>query len=345
MIGELNIGHAYVGGGDREMAPRVKTGLLGAEVSRDPQSRAYRIDRILPGENWQTKTRSPLTELGVNVNPGDFILAVNGQAAAGLDNLYAALAGTVGQPVVLRVNSRPSDDGARDVTVVPIADEAPLHYEAWVRKNIDYVARKTDGRVGYLHIPDMGPEGLNEFVRRFYPQLNRQALIIDVRGNGGGNVSPQIIERLRREMAMVSVARNGTPNTNPGDLLLGPKVTLLNEYSASDGDLFPYRFREHGLGRLVGRRSWGGVVGISNSLPFVDGGALMKPEFAPYAKDGSRWVIEGHGVDPDIVVANDPAREFRGEDQQLDRGIEVILEELRTKGQTLPPRPPGPIKR
>ncbi len=345
MISELNIGHTYVGGGDRENAPRIKTGLLGAQVSRDLPSRAYRIDKILRGENWQTKTRSPLTELGVNVNVGDYLLAVDGRRVSELDNLYTALIGTAGQQVVLRVNSRPSDDGARDVTIVPIADEAPLYYEAWVQGNIDYVARKTGGKAGYLHIPDMGPEGLNEFVRRFYPQLNRQALIIDVRGNGGGNVSPQIIERLRRELAMVNVRRNGTPNANPTGMLLGPKVTLLNEYSASDGDLFPYRFREHGLGKLIGKRSWGGVVGISNTLPFVDGGDLRKPEFAPYSKDGRNWIIEGHGVEPDIVVDNDPAREFRGEDQQLDKGIEVLLAELQTKGQTLPPPPPGPIKR
>jgi len=345
MVSELHAGHAYVGGGDRENAPRVKLGLLGAQVSRDAASRAYRIDRILRGENWQTKTRSPLTELGVNVNPGDYILAVDGRRTADLDNLYSALIGTAGQQVTLRVNSRPSDEGARDVTIVPIADEAPLYYENWVQGNIDHVATKTGGKVGYLHIPDMGPEGLNEFVRRFYPQLNREALIIDVRGNGGGNVSPQIIERLRRELAMVNVRRGGTPNTNPSQMLLGPKVTLLNEYSASDGDLFPYRFREHGLGRLIGKRSWGGVVGISNSLPFIDGGELRKPEFAPYSKDGRNWIIEGQGVEPDIVVDNDPAREFRGEDQQLDKAIEVILDELRTKGRTLPPPPPGPIKR
>jgi tricorn protease len=344
MISELHVGHAYVGGGDRPVAPRVKTGLLGAELSRDPATRAYRIDRILRGENWQTKTRSPLTELGVNVQPGDYILAVNGQPVRELANLYTALIGTVGKQVVLRVNSTPAEAGARDVTVIPIADESSLYYEAWVQGNIDHVSQKTGGKVGYLHIPDMGPEGLNEFVRRFYPQLNKQALIIDVRGNGGGNVSPQIIERLRRELAMVSVRRGGTPNTNPTNMLLGPKVTLLNEYSASDGDIFPYRFREHGLGKLVGKRSWGGVVGIAGSLPFVDGGDLRKPEFAPYAKDGKSWVMEGHGVDPDIVVDNDPWREFHGEDQQLDRGIAVILEELKTKGQTLPPPPAWPDK-
>ncbi len=344
MIGELHIGHSYVGGGDRTEVPRTRTGLLGAEFSRDPVSRAYRIDRILPGENWQTKTRSPLTELGVNVQVGDYLLAIDGHPTRDLANLYSALLGTVGKQVVLRVNSQPRDEGARDVTVVPIADEAPLYYEAWVQGNIDHVARQTGGRVGYLHIPDMGPEGLNEFVRRFYPQLNQQALIIDVRGNGGGNVSPMIIERLQRELTMINVRRNGTPTTNPAQMLLGPKVTLLNEYSASDGDLFPYRFRANGLGQLIGKRSWGGVVGISGTLSFTDGGSLNKPEFAPYAKDGKSWVIEGHGVDPDIVVDNDPAREFRGEDQQLDRGITVILAELKAHPQSLPPPPAWPDK-
>ena len=344
MISELHIGHAYVGGGDRIEAPRIKTGLLGAEISRDAASRAYRINKILPGENWQTKTRSPLTELGVNVRAGEYILAVNGQSVRDLANLYTALIGTVGKQVVLRVNAQPTDEGARDVTVIPIADEAPLYYEQFVAQNMAYVAQKTGGKIGYLHIPDMGPEGLNEFVRRFYPQLNKQGLIIDVRGNGGGNVSPMIIERLQRELTMINIRRNGTPSTNPAQMLLGPQVTLLNEYSASDGDLFPYRFREKGLGKLIGKRSWGGVVGISGSLPFTDGGDLRKPEFAPYAKDGKSWIIEGHGVDPDIVVDNDPAREFRGEDQQLDKGIEVILEELKTKGRMLPPPPAWPNK-
>lgn len=344
MIAELHIGHTYVGTGDRPETPRIKTGLLGAEVSRDPVSRAYRIDKILPGENWQTKTRSPLTELGVNVSAGDYLLAVNGQPVRELANLYSALIGTVGKQVVLRVNHTPVDAGARDVTIVPIADESALYYDAWVQGNIDHVTQKTGGKVGYLHIPDMGPEGLNEFVRRYYPQLNKQALIIDVRGNGGGNVSPMIIERLQRELTMINIRRNGTPTSNPGGMILGPKVTLLNEYSASDGDLFPYRFRESGLGQLIGKRTWGGVVGISGSLPFTDGGSLNKPESAPYAKDGKNWIIEGHGVDPDIVVDNDPAREFRGEDQQLDKGIEVIVEELKTKGRTLPPPPAWPVK-
>ncbi|HEY5079564.1 MAG TPA: PDZ domain-containing protein, partial [Opitutaceae bacterium] len=342
MIGEIHSGHSYVNGGDRPQAPRVQMGLLGAQLSRDPQSRAYRVDKILKGENWQAAGRSPLTEIGVNVHEGDFILAVDGKPVRDLSNIYSALAGKADVQVSLRVNSKPSDDGARTVTVVPISDESPLYYMAWVQHNIDYVSQKTGGKVGYIHIPDMGPEGLAEFAKHFYPQVTKKALILDDRGNGGGNVSPMIIERLSREMVMVEKARNATPRPNPNDLQLGPKVLLMDEFSASDGDIFPFRFKTDHLGKLIGKRSWGGVVGIRGSLPFVDGGALMKPEFAPYAKDGSSWVIEGHGVDPDIVVDNDPAKEFAGVDQQLDRAIEEILLELQSNGATLPPPPPFP---
>jgi len=342
MIGELHVGHTYISGGDRPETPRVKTGLLGAELSRDPVSRTYRIDRILRGENWQTKTRSPLTEIGVNVAEGDFILAVDGQPVAGMGNIFSSLVGTAGRQVALRIAKTASGEDARDVTIVPIADEAPLYYEAWVAKNIARVAERTGGRAGYLHIPDMGPQGLNEFVRRFYPQLNKEALVIDVRGNGGGNVSPQIIERLAREVALINVGRTGIPQPNPGGQLVGPKVTLINQYSASDGDLFPFRFRELGLGKLVGKRTWGGVIGIPGAQPLTDGGILNTPVTRPYAKDGSEWIIEGTGVSPDIEVDNDPAREFRGEDQQLDKAIDVILAELGDTKKDLPPPPPLP---
>ncbi len=267
LIGELNNGHAYVGGGERPETPRIKLGLLGAELSRDPASKAYRIDRILPGENWDKHARSPLTEVGVNVKPGDYILAINGTPVASLPNLYDALIGTADKQVILRVNSKPTEDGARDVTVVPTADEAPIYYLAWVQKNIDEVTKKTNGEVGYVHIPDMGQAGLNQFTKLYFPQIRKKALIIDVRGNGGGFVSPLIIDKLRRELVMVEMSRNGTPQTNPPNTFLGPKVTLINEFSASDGDIFPYRFKSLGLGKLIGKRTWGGVVGIRESAP------------------------------------------------------------------------------
>lgn len=342
LIGELNSGHTYVGGGERPEIQRIKLGLLGAEFSRDPTTKAYRIDRILPGENWDKHTRSPLTAQGVNVKVGDYILAINGTPVSGLANLYDALIGTADKQVILRVNSKPSEDGARDVTVVPTADESPLYYLAWVEKNIDYVTKKTNGEVGYLHIPDMGRPGLNEFTKLYFPQIRKKALIVDVRGNGGGFVSPLVIERLRRALVMLGIARNGMPQTDPPQTFAGPMVTLINEFSASDGDIFPYRFKALGLGKLIGKRTWGGVVGIRDSLPLTDGGQFFKPEFAIYSKDSKEWVVEGHGVDPDIVVDNDPGREFKGEDQQLDRAIQEIQEELKTKRFELPSPPPFP---
>ena len=342
MVAELNSGHTYVGAGERPDTPRIKLGLLGAEFSRDPATRAYRIDRILPGENWDKHTRSPLTAVGVNVKPGDYILAINGTPVSTLPNLYDALIGTADKQVILRVNSKPSDAGARDVTVVPTANETPLYYLAWVQKNIDDVAKKTGGEVGYIHIPDMGQPGLNEFTKLYFPQIRKHALIVDVRGNGGGSVSPLVIERLRRALVMVGIARNGMPEPNPPRTFLGPMVTLIDEFSASDGDIFPFRFKTLGLGKLIGKRTWGGTVGIRDSLPLVDGGEFLKPEFGLYSKDGKEWVIEGHGVDPDIVVDNDPGKEFRGEDQQLDRAIQEIQEELKTKRYDLPSPPPFP---
>jgi tricorn protease len=342
LIGELNNSHTYVAGGERPKTPRIKLGLLGAEFSRDPSTHAYRIDRILPGENWNKQTSSPLTAIGVNVKVGDYILAINGIPVSTLPNMYDALIDTAGKQVILRVNSKPSDEGARDVTVVPIDDEAPLYYLAWVRKNIEEVNKKTGGQVGYVHIPDMGQPGLDEFTKLYFPQIRKKGLIIDVRGNGGGFVSPLIIQRLRRALIMVEIARNGVPQTNPPQTFLGPMVALIDEFSASDGDIFPFRFKSLGLGKLIGKRTWGGVIGIRNPLPLTDGGQFFKPEFAPYSKKGKEWIIEGHGVDPDIVVDNDPAKEFRGEDQQLDRAIQEVQKEMKTKGYQLPPVPPYP---
>jgi len=342
LIAELNNGHAYVGGGERPDTPRIKLGLLGAELTRDPATKAYRIDRILPGENWDKHTRSPLTEIGVNVKAGDYILAVNGTPVSTLPNINEALIGTADKQVILRVNSKPSDDGARDITVMPIADESPLYYQAWVEKNIAEVGKKTNDEVGYIHIPDMGRPGLNQFTKLYFPQIRKKALIIDVRGNGGGFVSPLVLERLRRAFAMIGIARNGVPRPDPQDAFTGPMVTIIDEFSASDGDIFPFRFKAAGLGKVIGKRTWGGVIGIRNSLPFVDGGQLFKPEFAPYAKEGNNWVIESHGVDPDIVVDNDPAKEFKGEDQQLNKALEIIQEELKTKRYDIPAIPPWP---
>jgi len=343
MIGELNCGHAYVGGGDKPEAEKVKLGLLGAQLKRDANG-FYKIDKILKGANWNKQQRSPLTEMGVDAKEGDYIIAVNGTPTNQMNDIYASLMNTAGKQVELSLNSKPEKAGARKVIVVPIDNEAALYYYNWVQHNIDYVNQATQGKVGYLHIPNMGVEGLNEFVKHFYPQQTKSALIIDDRGNGGGNVSPMIIERLNRELAMVNISRNVAVSPNPGDMVVGPKVVLIDQYSASDGDIFPYRFKKYKMGKVIGKRSWGGVVGIRGSLPFVDGGSLSKPEFSRYDTEGKEWIMEGYGVDPDIEIDNDPALEYNGKDQQLDKAIEVILQELKSNPATLPKQPPYPKK-
>jgi len=344
MIGELSIGHAYVGGGDLPKVERVPTGLLGAKISRDPASRYYRIDRILKGQNWDKNLRSPLTEIGVDVRDGDFILEINGRSTKELRDMYEALVNTAGKQVSLKVNSEPRDAGARSAVVIPIADERPLYYYSWVQENIDKVSKATGGKVGYVHIPDMGVQGLNEFAKYYYPQLRKEGLIVDVRGNGGGNVSPMIIERLRREPAMFLKARNGSVGLDPSGMMLGPKVMLINEFSMSDGDLVAYRFKKYGIGRTIGKRTWGGVVGIRGSLPLLDGGFLNRPEFSRYDLEGKQWIIEGTGVEPDETVDNDPAREYAGTDDQLNRAIEVIKAALAKHPVRIPPPPPYPDK-
>jgi tricorn protease len=345
LIGELSSGHTYVGGGELPAPKKVKVGMLGAKFERDAKTGSYRIVKILKGQNWDRALRSPLTEIGVNVKEGEYLLAVNGRPLDKMADMYEALYNTVGKQVTLKVAATPDGKGARDVVVVPIETENALYYNDWVEANTAKVSQATGGKVGYIHIPDMGVGGLNEFVKHFYPQLRKKALIIDVRGNGGGNVSTQVIDRLVREMVMVEMGRNTVGAPDPGAAFLGPKVCLCDEFSASDGDIFPYRFKTLKLGKLIGKRTWGGVVGIRGTLPLLDGGSLNKPEFAPYSPEGKGWIIEGVGVEPDIVVDNDPAREYAGVDDQLNKAIEVILEDLKTKGREIPPIPPYPIKK
>lgn len=344
MIAELSIGHAYVLSGDKPKAERISTGLLGAKLSRE-SSGYYRVDKILEGANWSKELRSPLTEMGVNIYEGDYIIAVNGRSTREMTDIYESLVGFASRQVELRVNSKPDFAGSRTAIVVPLANESKLYYYNWVQGNIRKVSEATGGQVGYVHVPDMSAEGLNEFISHFYPQIMKKGLIIDDRGNAGGNVSSMIIERLSREMIMTEVARNqsqGIPD--PPGTFAGPKVMLIDNYSASDGDLFPYRFKEMKLGKVIGVRTWGGVVGIRGSLPLVDGGQLFKPEFARYSADGKEWPVEGYGVDPDIMIDNDPVKEYAGEDAQLNKAIEVILEEMKNYPGYIKPVPPYPVK-
>lgn len=343
MIGELSIGHSYVNSGEKPEPPRIKTGLLGAKLTCDATG-FYRIDKILQGANWDRHYQSPLTEIGLNVKEGDYIIAVDGNPVNMMQDIYSSLVGKSGVQVELTINSSATLKGSRKILVTPIGDESALYYLNWVQENMRKVNTATNGQIGYLHVPDMSVEGLNEFAKYFYPQLNKKGLIIDDRGNAGGNVSEMIIERLSRQVTRASMYRNATvPRSVPEGMMLGPKVMIIDNYSASDGDLFPYSFKKHQLGKVIGMRSWGGVIGISGTLPFIDGASLMKPEFGSYSSEESKWIIEGHGVDPDIVVDNDPSKEYWGEDSQLNKAIEVIMGELKNyKG--LPAIPAAPDK-
>lgn len=345
MISELSVGHAYVSGGDVPKVDKIYTGLLGAKLEAD-KSGYYKITQILKGENWYDDYQSPLKDISVNVNEGDYIIAINGVKTNTVDDIYELLVGKANKLIEIQISATPDDKDIRTAVVKPVASEEKLYYYKWVQHNIDVVNEKTNGQVGYIHIPDMMKEGLNEFAKYFYPQLSKRALIIDDRGNGGGNVSPMIIERLRRAITRANMTRNGqVPSYTPQQAFVGPKVLLINQYSASDGDLFPYGFKKHNLGKVIGVRSWGGVVGIRGTLPFIDGGSLNKPEFASYSSEKSEWIIEGYGVDPDIVVENDPYKEYMGEDAQLNRAIKEVMEELKQWPKNkVPPIPAPPNK-
>lgn len=340
MIGELNCGHAYVSTGEMERPERIKTGLLGAEVSRD-KSGFFRLEKILPGVSWNKSLHSPLTDPGIEVKKGEFIVAIDGVPTSSVKDMYALLVGKAGVPTELSVNSKPQLNGARKVVIRPLEEEHSLYHHQWVQRNIEKVDKASNGKIGYVYIPDMGVAGLVEFSRYFYPQLDKEGLIIDDRSNGGGNVSPMILERLAREPYRMTMRRGSDrTRTVPDAVQVGPKVCLINKYSASDGDLFPWGFRALGLGKLIGTRTWGGIVGISASLPFIDGTDIRVPFFTSYDVKTGDWMVENYGVDPDILVDNDPIKEWNGEDEQLDRAIEEVMKELKDRKPL--PKVPAP---
>ena len=336
MIGELNCGHAYVNPGETERPGRIKTGLLGAEISRD-KSGFFRLEKILPGASWSKSLRSPLTEPGIEAKAGEFIVAIDGVPTNSVKDMYSLLVGKADVPTEISLNSKPQLAGARKIVISPLEEEYSLYHYNWVQDNIKKVDKASNGKIGYIYIPDMGPEGLNEFSRYFYPQLDKEGLIIDDRANGGGNVSPMILERLSREPYRLTMRRGSSLiGTVPDAVQVGPKVCLINKYSASDGDLFPWGFRALGLGKLIGTRTWGGIIGISGPLPYMDGTDIRVPFFTSYDPKTGNWIIENHGVDPDILIDNDPIKEWNGEDQQLDRAIEEVMKQLKERKPLAP---------
>lgn len=343
MIAELNAGHCYIQGGDFEIPARPVVGLPGARFELDEKAGRYRISKVFRGDNEEEKYRSPLTEVGVDISVGDYVLAIDGDELRGNDNPYRLLQHKT-QQVTLAVHSKPTLEGVRQVTYRPIASEESLLYLDWVRHNREYVSKATDGRVGYLHIPDMGAPGIYEFIKWYYPQIRKEGLVVDVRSNGGGNVSQWIIERLDSKLLGTRFGSlNEDPGTYPATVFHGHMVCLINEVSASDGDIFPYRFRQSGLGPLIGKRTWGGVVGITSLGPLLDGGTIFVPLQATNSPTGE-YIIEGHGVDPDIVVENLPKEVIAGRDPQLERGIQEVLKRMKADPKRLPKRPADPVK-
>jgi len=339
MIGELSNSHTYVGGGDYPDLHPVSVGLLGADFSPDVASGKYRLGKIYHGENWDPSLRSPLTEPGVTVKQGDYLLVVNGRPLQVPQNPDALFVNTANQAVTLTVNDKPTPEGARNVVVRPISNELGLHELDWIETNRRKVDEASGGRIGYVYLPDMGAHGLNEFVKQYFPQIRKEGMIFDVRYNGGGFVDQVIFERLRRVLVGMESARNWASDTVPSDVFVGHMACVTNHYAASDGDYFSYFFKVYKLGPLIGERTWGGVRGIRGFIPLIDGGYITRPEFSLYGLD-STWLIENRGVEPDVVVDNRPDLVIEGHDPQLEKAIDVVMKEIQAHPTKLPPRPP-----
>ena len=343
MISELTVQHAYVEGGDFQIPSRPRVGLPGARFELDKASNRYRISKIFEGENEEDIYRSPLKEIGVNVNIGDYVLAIDGEELKGNDDPYRLLRNKL-DPVTLTVNSKPTMEGSRTVSYRPITDEGNLIYLDWVTRNRKKVEEATGGRVGYIHVPDMGANGIREFIKWYYPQIRKEGLIVDVRANGGGNVSRMLIERLRRKLLALNYSRAQpmTPRLIRMRSLSGRWSRCWTATRLPTATFSRRCFAKRALVPLIGKRSWGGVVGISNRGALIDGGAVNVPEFG-FANEKGEWIIEGYGVDPDIEVDNDPKSEIAGRDPQLERGIAEVMAKLKNPVK-LPPRPPAPVK-
>jgi tricorn protease len=340
MLGEMGNSHTYVGGGDDgDTTPAAHSALLGVDWALDTASGRYRFAMIYPGDNTRGDYRSPLVQPGLNVKAGNYLLAVNGvelKAPTDPDSLLQlADADTT---VDLTIADGPSG-APRHIVATPVEKELSLRESAWIAHNRAMVDKLSGGRVGYVYMSDMEQLGLQQFVRQFYAQLDKQALIMDDRWNGGGFIAPFALERLRRVLVSLDTNRESAIATEPLEVLNGPKVALLNHWSASDGDIFPFLFHAYGLGKLVGTRSWGGVRGIRGNWQMMDGGYVTIPEDATYTLD-RQWAVENHGVDPDIDIENMPADLLGGHDAQLETAIDLMLKAIAGKPIGLPPPPP-----
>ncbi len=336
MMGNMVVGHLFVAGGQQPEVKRVQSGLLGCDLAIE--NGRYRFARVFNGENWNPDLRAPLTQPGVNVAVGEYLLAVNGRNVAASDNVYSFFEGTANKQVRLRVGSDPSGTGARDVTVVPVPSETRLRNLAWIEDNRRKVEQMTNGRVAYVYLPDTAFGGFSSFNRYFYAQVGKQAAVIDERFNGGGLLATDIVEQLNRKLMSSVATRDGADEVQPQGGIFGPKVMLVNEFAGSGGDAMPWYFRRAGAGKLIGKRTWGGLVGRAGAPQLMDGGFVSSPSSAVWDTAESRWIAENTGVAPDIEVELDPALWRKGRDPQLEKAVEVVLQELEKN-------PPPPLKR
>ena len=327
MISESNTGHSYVDWGDFEKPKRVEGGLLGAQLIADEKTGYYKIAKIYQGQNWDESLRSPLTEQGVNVKEGDYLISIDGHDVKTTDNPYEFLENTIGKQVEIVVNSKPEKDFARTSIIKPIKSELDLLYYNWVLERRAMVDKLSGGKIGYIHVPNTAVEGNRELFKGMYAYNDKDALIIDDRYNGGGFIPDVMANLLDRKTLSYWNVNGLTPMKTPGIAHNGPKVMLINGYSSSGGDAFPYYFRKKGLGQLIGTRTWGGLVGISGNARLVDGGNISVPRFGVFDENGE-WIIEGIGVYPDIEVVDRPEQLAKGVDPGIEKAVEVLLKEL-----------------
>ncbi|HEY6865796.1 MAG TPA: PDZ domain-containing protein, partial [Candidatus Eisenbacteria bacterium] len=342
MGAEIAIGHSYVRGGDMPEVPAVQGGLLGADFVVDRGR--YRITRIYDNESWNPELKAPLAVPGVNVAVGDYVLAVNGEELRAPDNIYRLLDGTANRQTVLTVNSRPTPEGSREVTVVPVANEQPLRTRAWVESNRRLVDKLSGGKLAYVYLPNTGQPGYASFNRYYFAQQDRKGVVVDERYNGGGSAADYMIEVMQRRFDgyFNNVAGERVPFTSPEAGIWGPKVMIANEMSGSGGDYLPYMFHSHHVGTLVGKRTWGGLVHTADTPLFVDGGSMIAPRGGFFAADG-HWAVENQGVAPDVDVENWPKDVIAGHDPQLEKAVEIALQQLKDKPvERMMKEPPPP---
>jgi tricorn protease len=326
MLSGLSLGHVYITGGDTGEAKGAKGGLLGADYVID-QGR-YRFAKVYQGENWAPDLRAPLTGPGISVKNGDYLLSVNGKDVKAPDNVHRFLEGTADKRVVLRVGPSADGKGAREVTVVPVENEAALRNRAWIDSNLRKVDELTKGRVAYVYLPDTAAGGYTNFNRYFFAQVGKDAVIVDERFNGGGKAADWIIDHLGRPLVNFWSTRYGATYTTPEGQIFGPKVMIVNEQAGSGGDYLPWAFRRAKLGPVVGTRTWGGLVGIGGYPTLLDGGQVTAPHFAFWSPEGA-WEVENHGVAPDVKVELDPKAWREGRDPQLEKAVQLVLEALK----------------